>query len=58
MIAVVQFQSQRLFANVSLKFSNSNYRRMTFAYVTIFLSFMQLIEEYLLAKKILIIFDS
>ena len=43
--------SQRFFANVSLKFSNSNNRRMTSANVAILLSFMQLIEEYMLAIK-------
>ena len=41
--------SQRFFTNVSLKFSNINNRRVTSAYVAILLSFMQLIEEYLLA---------
>ena len=48
-IVLSHYHSQRFFANVSLKFSNSNNRRITFAYVTILLSFMQLIEEYLLA---------
>ena len=50
--------SQRFFANVSLKFSNINNERVTTAHVAILLSLMQLIEEYLLAKKkILIIPD-
>ena len=43
--------SQRFFANVSLKFSNINNRRVTSAHVVILLSFMQLIEEYLLDAK-------
>ena len=38
-------------ANVSFKFSNSNNRGMMFAHVAILLSFVQLIEEYLLAIK-------
>ena len=45
------------FANVSLKFSNLNNRRVTAAYVAILLSFMQLIEEYLLATFFFIIPD-
>ena len=49
---------QRFFANVSLKFSNINNRRVTSAHDGILLSFMQLFEEYLLAtQKILIIPD-
>ena len=48
--------SQRFFANVSLKFSNINNRRVTSAHVGILLSFMQLIEEYLLAIKIVWLF--
>ena len=41
--------SQCFFAKVSLKFSNFYNRRVTSAYVAILLSFMQLIEGYLLA---------
>ena len=40
---------QCFFANISLKFSNSNYRRVTVVHAAILLSFMQLIEENLLA---------
>ena len=36
---------------VSLIFSNCNNRRMTFAHAVIFLSFMQQIDEYLVALK-------
>ena len=43
--------SQHFFASVSLKFSNSNIRRMTSAHVAILLSFMQPTEGYLLALK-------
>ena len=43
--------SQRFFANVSPKFSTINNRRLTSAHVAILLSFMQLIEQYLLATK-------
>ena len=50
-IVLLHYHSQRFFANVSLKFSDINTRLVTSAYVAIFLSFMQLIEEYLLAKK-------
>ena len=53
-IVLLHSHSQRFFANVSLKFSNSNNRRMTFARVRILLYVMQLFEEYLSAiKKIL-----
>ena len=55
-IVLSHYHSQHFFANVSLKFSNSNNRRMTFAHVTILLSFMQLIEEYLLAIKRFLLF--
>ena len=48
---------QRFFANVSLKFSNTNNKWITFASVAILLSFMQLIEKYLLAVNIFIIPD-
>ena len=50
-IVLVHSHSQRFFANVSLKFSNSINRQMTFAHVVILLPFMPLIEEYLLAIK-------
>ena len=50
-IVLLHSHSQRFFANVSLKFSNINNRRVTSAHVVILLSFMQLIEEYLLATK-------
>ena len=50
-IALFHSHWQRFFANVSLKFSNINNRRMTSAHVAILLSFMQLIKEYLLATK-------
>ena len=56
-IDLLHSHSHRFFANVSLKFSSSNNRRMTFAHIAILLSFRQLIEEYLLGKKILIIPD-
>ena len=48
-IVLLHSHSQGFFANVSLKFSNINNIRVTSAYVAILLSFMQLIEEYLLA---------
>ena len=51
MIILLHSHSQPFFANVSLKCSNINNRRMKSAHVAILLSFMQLIEEYLLAKK-------
>ena len=51
------FHSLRFFTNVSLKFSNINNRQVTSAYVAILLSFMQLIEEYLLATFFCIIPD-
>ena len=47
----LHYQSQHFFANVSLNFSNSNYRCMRFAHVTILLSFIQRVEEYLVALK-------
>ena len=50
-IVLLHPRSHRFFANVSLKFSNINNRRVTSAHVAILLSFMQLIEEYLLATK-------
>ena len=53
-IVLLHSHSQRFFANVSLKFSNINNRRVTSAYVAMLLSFMQLIEEYLLATFFLI----
>ena len=56
-IALLHSHSQRFFANVSLKFSNINNRRVRSAYVAILLSFMQLIEEYLLATFSFIIPD-
>ena len=43
--------SQRFFTSVSVKFSNINNRRVASAHVVTLLSFMQLIEEYLLAIK-------
>ena len=43
--------SQRFFTIVSLKFSDINNRRVTSAHVAIRLSFMQLIDEYLLSKR-------
>ena len=43
--------SQRFFSNVSLNFSNIDNRQVTSAHVVILLSFMQLIEEYLLAIR-------
>ena len=48
-------QSQRFFANVSLNFSNSNYRCMVFAHVAILWSLMQRGREYLVALSVLII---
>ena len=51
------FLGRCFFANVSLKFSNINNRLVTSAHVAILLSFVQRIEEYLLAKKLLIIPD-
>ena len=57
-IVLLHSHLQRFFANVSLKFTNINNRQVTSAHVAILLSFMQLIEEYLLAaKKNLIIPD-
>ena len=50
-IVLLHSHSQRFFANVSLKFSNINYRGVTSPHVAILLSFMQLIDEYLLATK-------
>ena len=50
-IVLLHSHSQRFFANVSLKFSNIKNRRVTSAHVAIFLSSLQLIEEYLLATK-------
>ena len=50
-IVLLHSNSQRFFANVSLKFSNINNRRVTAVHVAILLFFKQLIEEYLLAKK-------
>ena len=55
---ILHSHSQRFFANVSVKILNINSRRVTSAHVVTLLSFMQLIEEYLLAiKRILIIPD-
>ena len=56
-IVLLHSHSQRFFANVSLKFSNINNRRVTSAYVATLLSFMQLIEEYLSATFFFIIPD-
>ena len=50
-IVYLHSQSQRFFANVSYNFSNSNYGCMTFARVSSILSFMQWVEEYLVALK-------
>ena len=50
-IVLLHSHWQRFFAKVSLKFSNINNRRVTSAHAAILLSFMQLIEEYLLAAK-------
>ena len=50
-IVLLHSHSQRFFANVSVKFSNINNRRVTSAHVATLLSFMQLIEEYLFAIK-------
>ena len=49
-IVLFYSNSQRFFANVSLKFSNSNNRRITFAHIAILLSIMHLIEEYLFSN--------
>ena len=51
-IVLFYSHSQRFFANVSLIFSNIKYRRVTSAHVAIILSFMQMIQEYVLATKI------
>ena len=50
-IVLLHSHSQHFFANISLKFSNSNNRWVTFMHVVILLSYMQLIKEYLLAIK-------
>ena len=50
-IVYLDSQLQRFFANVSLNFSNSNNRRMTFAHVAILLSSTQRVVEYLFALK-------
>ena len=50
-IVLLHSRSQCFFPNISLKFSNINNRRVTSVHVAILLSFMQLIEEYLLARK-------
>ena len=50
-IAFFHYNSQRVFANVSVKFSNINNRRVTSVHVATLLSCMQLIEKYLLAIK-------
>ena len=50
-IVLLHSHSQRFFANVSVKFSNINNRRVTSAHVVTLLSFMILIEECLLAIK-------
>ena len=50
-IALIHSHLQRFFAYVTLKFLNINNRRVTSAHVATLLSFMQLIEEYLLATK-------
>ena len=57
-IVLLHSHSQRFFANDTLKFSNINIRRVTSAYVAILLSFMQLIEEYLLATFVFIVPDT
>ena len=49
MIVLLHSQVHRFFARVSLKFSNIKKRRVMSAHVKILLSFMQLIEDYLLA---------
>ena len=52
LLSVIAYsQSQRFFANVSLNFLNNNNRRMMFAHAAILLSFMQQVEEYLMALK-------
>ena len=51
-IVELHSQSQRFFANVSLNFSNSNNKRMTFAHVAIILSSTQRFAENLVALKI------
>ena len=50
-IVLLHSHSQRFFANVCVRFSNINNRRVTSAHVATLLSFMQLIEEYMLAIK-------
>ena len=50
-IVLLHSHSQLFYANVSVKFSNINNKRVTSAHVSKLLSFMQLIEEYLLAVK-------
>ena len=50
-IVLLHSHLQGFFANVSFKFSNINNRWVTSAHVAILLSFMKLIEEYLLAIK-------
>ena len=50
-VVYLHSQLQRFFAYVSLNFSNSNYRCMTFAHVAILLSFMQLVDESLVTLK-------
>ena len=57
-IVLLHSHSQRFIANVSLKFSNINNRRVTSAHDAILLSFIQLFEEYLLATKKKIIPES
>ena len=50
-IVLIHSHSQLFFAYVSVNFSNINNRRVTSAHVATLLSVMQLIDEYLLAKK-------
>ena len=50
-IVLLYSNSQCFFANVSVKFSNLNNRRVSSAHVVTLLSFMQLIEEYLFEMK-------
>ena len=50
-IVLSHSHTQHFFANVGLKFSNINNMLVKSAHVAILLSFMQLIEENLLAKK-------
>ena len=50
-IVLLHSNSQCFFANVSVKFSNINIRRVSSTHVVTILSFMQLIEEYLFAMK-------